>query len=166
MRSWRSRINRRFAALKQPGALADLYLFARVFLFAVSVPALLRLNLSRLQWLLEPERLPAPVDPASVQKITGYVSRVMSAGLPFVRPGCLTRGITLYYFLKRSGIDLSLSFGLGKVDGQYVGHCWLTTDGEPYLERCDPRPVFTEMLSIPLRRPVAGQALPKRFLRL
>jgi hypothetical protein len=152
--------------MRQPGAMADLYLFTHIFLFAVSVPALLRLNVSRLQWLLEPERLPTPVDSARVQKITGYVNLVMSAGLPFIRPGCLTRGITLYYFLKRSGVDLSLSFGLGKVDGQYVGHCWLMAGGVPYLERRDPRPVFTEILSIPLSRPVAGRVLPKSFSRI
>ena len=146
--------------------MADLYLLTRIFLFTISVPALLRLNLSRLQWVLEPGELPAPIDPARVKKITRYVNLVMNAGMPFVRPGCLTRGVTLYYFLKRSGVDLSLSFGLGKVDGQYAGHCWLTMDGMPYLERCDPRPFFTEILSIPLRRPVAGQVLPKSLSRI
>lgn len=163
MRSWQARISRRFAAVRQPGALADLYLLTQIFLFAISVPALLRLNISRLQWVLEPDKLPSPVDPARVQKITSYVNLVMHANKPFIRPGCLTRGITLYYFLKRSGVDLRLSFGLGNVDGQYVGHCWLTVDGAPYLERRDPRPVFTEILSIPLREPVAGRALPKSF---
>lgn len=150
----------------QPGAMADIYLFAHIFLFAVSVPALLRLNISRLQWVLEPERLPTFVDPAKVQKITSYVNLMMSADMPFIRPGCLTRGITLYYFLKRSGVDLRLSFGLGKVDGQYVGHCWLVMDGVPYLERRDPRPIFSEVLSIPLSSPVANQALPKSFSRI
>jgi len=152
--------------MRQPGAIADLYLLMHIFLFAVSVPALLRLNISRLQWVLEPDELPTPVDPARVQKITSYVKLLMNADMPFIRPGCLTRGITLYYFLKRSGVDLSLSFGLGKVEGQYVGHCWLTLNGTPYLERRDPRPGFTEILSLPLRRPVADQALPKSFSRI
>jgi hypothetical protein len=34
-------------------------------------------------------------------------------------------------------------------DGEYVGHCWLVKDGEPFLERTDPRPVFAEIVSIP-----------------
>lgn len=149
--------------MRQPGALADLYLFTHIFLFAVSLPALLRLNISQLQWVLEPVELPTFVDPAKVQKITNCVNLMMSADLPFIRPGCLTRGITLYYFLKRSGVDLRLAFGLGKVNNQYAGHCWLTMDGAPYLERRDPRPIFTEILSLPLSRSVANQALPKAF---
>ena len=61
------------------------------------------------------------------------------AGHPLVRPGCLTRGVTLYYALRRAGDDVSLCFGVGEDGGQTAGHCWLDKAGRPLLERVDPR---------------------------
>lgn len=55
--------------------------------------------------------------------------------LPGIRRSCLTRGVTLYYFLTRAGVDVSLCFGVGTVEGVMGAHCWLVKDGEPYLER-------------------------------
>jgi hypothetical protein len=75
------------------------------------------------------------------------VLAALRVGRPLVRRGCLTRGITLYYFLRRAGADVRLCFGLGAVDGGdgFDGHCWLVLAGEPYLEPRDPRPLYTEM---------------------
>jgi hypothetical protein len=28
------------------------------------------------------------------------------------------------------------------MNGEFEGHCWLMKDGEPYLEKRDPRPFF------------------------
>jgi hypothetical protein len=73
---------------------------------------------------------------------------------PLVRTGCLTRGITLFWFLRRSGLDVELRFGIDAGDTDPVdGHCWLTLGGEPYLERRDPRPRFSELYRLPLARP-------------
>ena len=70
-------------------------------------------------------------------------------GRPLVRPGCLTRGITGYYILRRAGLDVALCFGVGLVPGTEVaGHCWLVLDGEPVLETAEPRPVFTELVRL------------------
>ncbi len=140
----------RLGILRRLRSPADGFLFLRIFLFAAAVPALLRLKLSTLQSLLEPGQVPPAPEPSAVEKITKYVDEAIRIGRPFVRPGCLTRGVTLYYFLRRVGLDVQLCFGMGAPGGdEFAGHCWLVKDGEPFLERQDPRPVFVEMYRIP-----------------
>jgi hypothetical protein len=87
----------------------DVFLFFRVF--AAAVPFLLRLKLSRVETLLEP-RTPSSADGDRVEQITEYVEKAIRAGRPLVRPGCLTRGVTRYYFFRRNGLDVSLFAGL------------------------------------------------------
>jgi hypothetical protein len=65
-----------------------------------------------------------------------------------VRRGCLTRGLTRYYFLRRAGMDIALCFGMGRRNGEFMGHCWLVKDNEPFLEAEDPRPLYTVMYRI------------------
>jgi hypothetical protein len=76
---------------------------------------------------------------------------MLQAGRPLVRRGCLTRGVTLYYCLRRAGVDVGLTFGMGRVDGGdgFDGHCWLVKGGEPYLEARDPRDHYVPMYSFP-----------------
>jgi hypothetical protein len=88
-------------------------------------------------------------DTEQIEKIVQYVDTLLSAGRRFPRPGCLTRGLTLYYFLKQAGVDVKIFFGMGTMNGEFSGHCWLTKDGEPFLEKRDPRPFFTPMYSFP-----------------
>jgi hypothetical protein len=57
--------------------------------------------------------------------------------------------VTLLYVLRRRGHDVSLTFGIGDVGGRVEGHCWLTRNGEPFLERTDPRTAFVETVSLP-----------------
>jgi hypothetical protein len=59
--------------------------------------------------------------------------------------------VTHYYFLRRAGLDVELSFGMGKLDDQYAGHCWLVKDGEPFLEDSDPRPRYATMYTFSRR---------------
>jgi hypothetical protein len=125
------------------------WLCLRIFAFAAAVPVLLHLKLPRVATLLEPRQ--APVAPAHgrVQTIITCVDLVLQIGRPLVRRGCLTRGLTLYYFLRRAGLELTLCFGLGQVREAFVGHCWLVHAGEPFLEARDPRPVFTVLYRLP-----------------
>jgi hypothetical protein len=128
---------------------ADAVLFARVTLFAAAVPALLRLPLPRLERMLEPRRLrPAP-NKARTDRVVRHVEQALARARPLVRPGCLTRSVTLYYFLRRAGEDVTLCFGLGRVNGRYEGHAWLTKDGRPFLEPTDPTGHFTQTYAIP-----------------
>jgi hypothetical protein len=89
----------------------DVFLFFRVLLFAAAVPFLLRLKPSRVETLLEP-RTPSSADGDRVEQITEYVEKAIRAGRPLVRPGCLTRGVTRYYFFRRNGLDVTLFAGL------------------------------------------------------
>lgn len=128
---------------------ATVLLAIRILVVAVLVPLLLRLDLARLERLLEPRRKPPQADHAQAGLLVARIERVLAAGFPLVRPGCLTRGVTLYYFLRRAGMDVRLVFGIGQPVADYEGHCWLVRDGEPYLERRDPRNVFRELYAIP-----------------
>jgi hypothetical protein len=123
-------------------------LFVRVFAFAAAVPYLLRLKLPKVARAIESKRNPAVLHEGSVGKIVAYVETAIRRGRPFVRPGCLTRGLTRYYFLRRAGMDVALCFGMGRLDKEFMGHCWLTSNGEPFLEVEDPRPRYVEMYRI------------------
>lgn len=118
----------------------------RVLLLAAAVPFLLRiLKLPELRFWLEPRGvIPPPPAPEKVAAMIRRIDRLLASGRPVVRPGCLTRGVTLYYFLRRAGAQVSLCFGMGEVQGAFEGHCWLVCQGEPLAERRDPRPIFAE----------------------
>ena len=123
-------------------------LFLRVCAFAAAVPYLLRLKLPRVARAIESKRNPPVLNEGRVGRIVSYVEMAIRHGKPFVRPGCLTRGLTRYYFLRRAGMDVALCFGMGRLDKEIMGHCWLTSNGEPFLELEDPRPRYIEMYRI------------------
>lgn len=123
-------------------------LAARVLAVAALVPLIVRLPLPRQERLLEPRRA-RPADPERAAWLAGNIDGLIARGRPVVRPGCLTRGLTHYYFLRRAGVDVRLAYGIGEVDGRTEGHCWLERDGEPWLESTDPRPHFTRTYAIP-----------------
>jgi Transglutaminase-like superfamily len=138
--------------LNQPKTrtISDYILFLRIFLFAAVVPLLMRLRITKLADVLEPGSEPQVTEPEQARKISDYTQRAISMGKPLVRPGCLTLGLTRYYFLRRAGLDVELLFGMGRVrEGNGLeGHCWLVRDGEPYLENVDPRSLYVEMWRI------------------
>ncbi len=143
---------------------SNAFLFLRVFLFAAAVPLLMRLKVASLARVLEPGSEPIPVDPDRVRKIDVYVQAAIERGRPLARPGCLTLGLTRYYFFRRAGLDVSLHFGMGRIgeDKGFVGHCWLVRDGVPYLEAQDPRPLYVEMYCISRedsRKPAQANAI-------
>lgn len=117
-----------------------------VLLFAAAVPLLLRWKkLPDLRAWLEPRGpLPPPPDPEAVTALVRRIDALIAAGRPFVRSGCLVRGLTLYRFLRRAGADVSLRFGMGEMKGEISGHCWIVYQGEPLAELRDPRPLFAE----------------------
>jgi len=121
---------------------------------------LLRLPLPRLEALLTPKRMPSSTQPARVPQIVRYVDGVLQLGRPWLRSGCLSRGLTLYYFLRNAGLDVALCFGVGTLHGECVGHCWLVKAGEPFLEARDPRPFFTAVYTFPAGAPVIAAVRP------
>jgi hypothetical protein len=122
---------------------------ARILLFAAAVPLLLRLRkLPDLPAWLEPRgrrgHSPQPPSAAEVHVLVRHIDALIAAGRPFVRSGCLVRGLTLYRFLRRSGAEVSLCFGAGEMNGRFAAHCWIVYHGEPLAEPRDPRPLFKE----------------------
>jgi hypothetical protein len=88
--------------------------------------------------------VPAAADRGTVESLVRRIDALLAAGRPLVRSGCLTRGLTLYYFLRRAGADVALVFGMGKMGAEIAGHCWIVFAGEPLAEKEDPRPLFVE----------------------
>jgi hypothetical protein len=146
MRDW-STLARRLATVREVHRRGDSGLALRGLCVALAVPALMRMPLAKLDALLEwavSRTASSSVDPES---IASTVLQILDLGWPLVRRGCLTRGVTLYYCLRRAGVPVALCFGMGQTsigDG-FDGHCWLELAGEPYLERRDPRTSFATM---------------------
>jgi hypothetical protein len=123
-------------------------LLLRLTAVAVTAPQLARVGLPRLQRLLEPREPSGGNDSFETVLVDEYgrwVDAIVRRGHPFVRTGCLTRGITLYYGLRRAGLDVSLCFGMGSDSGSPVGHCWIELESTPLLEPSEPTPKFTTM---------------------
>jgi hypothetical protein len=127
-------------------------LLARLAAVAVAAPLMVRAGLPRLQRWLEPRSSSTRPTPGDAEQLSGqygkWVDSIITRGQPLVRPGCLTRGVSLYYALRREGMDVALCFGVGPQDGAIVGHCWLEWDGQPLLERVDPLSSFTEVVRV------------------
>lgn len=118
----------------------------RVLLFGLWVPVLVRRGPERMAAHLAPgPTSPPAADPQAAEALARRIDRWLRAAWPFVRRGCLTRGLVQYRFLREAGFNVSLRFGIGEVNGQFEGHCWLVRDGQPFLEKRDPRPIYTEM---------------------
>jgi hypothetical protein len=150
MSSWWSPLGRRLAVVKDVYRRGDAGLFAQSFCVAFAMPLFLRLPLPRLHGLLDWATTRTSRGASdSPDAIAVTVLEMLQTSRPLVRRGCLTRGITLYYFLRRAGVDVALNFGMGCVPGGdgFEGHCWLVRDGEPYLEPGDPRRLYVRMYS-------------------
>lgn len=123
----------------------------RVGAFAAAVPVLMRLPLPRVAALISRPTRRSPPSATEVERLERVTALAPRVAGPVVRRGCLTRGVTLFWFLRRAGLDIELRFGIDPADGEDTdGHCWLSLDGEPFLERSDPRPRFVELYRLPL----------------
>jgi len=116
------------------------------------VPLLVRLPLPRLAALLDRAGRRAPRSPSRYcqpAQVNRYLQIAQQAGRPLIRRGCLTRGLTLYWFLVRAGRPVQLCFGMGQVEEELAGHCWVTMAGEPILEPAPPEDTFSTLYTIP-----------------
>jgi hypothetical protein len=122
----------------------------RVLLFGLAAPLLLRRRPEKLAaWLEKATSNAVRSEPRTAEEVVQRVDRWLCAGWPFIRRGCLTRGVSRLYFLRRAGFPVSLRFGIGEVEGRLEGHCWLVLAGEPFAEKRDPRSIYTETWRIP-----------------
>jgi hypothetical protein len=145
-----STLPNRLHALSELHDAREALLFARLASFAATVPVLMLLPLPSWARLLTRRPRRRAVSQAEIDRLDRLVALAPQVGRPLVRTGCLTRGVTLFWFLRRAGLDVELRFGIDPAGPAAAdGHCWLTLDGEPYLERTDPRR-FTELYRVPL----------------
>ena len=145
---WSTPVRDRLYALTLLRGPRDWATLIQFCLFGTLVPWLVRLPLPRQAALLTRaprERVP---DPKEVERLERVITLGPRIARPLIRSGCLPRGLTLFWFLRRAGLDVELRFGLDPA-GEVDGHCWLTLDGEPYLEKRDPMR-FTELYRLPL----------------
>src|SRR3954468_7715231 len=139
MNSYSSLLVRRLSILRQLQSPGDGWLFVRILALAASVPLLLRLPLPTLERQLESRYLfPSPL-PRDVDKLANYVEGALQLVRPLIRSSCLTRGLTLYHCLRRAGLDVNLDFGIGTIEGEVTGHCWVVYQGQPLREPRDPQ---------------------------
>lgn len=139
-----NKLHRCLNLLRSP---SDLFLLIKILGFAyVFVPCLMRLQLPKLKTALKVKRSPVEqtVLTPKARKTIYFMDRLLGKFKPRLSTYCLTRGVTLYYFLQRAGVDITLCFGVGKDNDLYLGHCWLEGCGEPIYESRDPRNLYTE----------------------
>jgi len=138
------------------------WLVFRLGVFAAFVPLLMRLPLAQSRKLLVPSSSPAvgrlfaqrgkrqwSADEPAVREYVLYTETALRLGRPITQNRCLTRCVTLYYFLSRQGLDLTIVFGAGTLDGRFSAHCWLEVAGKPFAENENPYAVYSPTYCIP-----------------
>ena len=128
------------------GSFEEIWLFARIFLLITVLPAMLRLlSLPRLMKMLTHRDLRVCKDPdsESKDKIVKFTDYLLNRNFWIYKSTCLKRALVLYYFLRRSGIDVQICFGVRsnaksseiKTQNVLEGHAWLLYSGNIFLER-------------------------------
>lgn len=152
MSNWSTQLRNRWKAVRGLVTARPRWSLLRVVAFAVSVPLLLRLRLERLDAFLE-QRIAAGrrrrCSPIEVDALVRVVALAQEIGPPFFRRGCLCRGLTLYYFLRQAGFEVTLCFGFRWREERFSAHCWLERDGAPYLEPGSSRRFSEPILQFP-----------------
>lgn len=132
-----------------------MWVFVRALTFATAVPMLMRLSLPTMDRTLSRRFRSSQHSTLESDEVLRILRRVDGAtdfGRPLVRSGCLARGLTRYYFLRRAGVPVALCFGIPQRDGKVSaerGHCWLELEGKPILEQSDPRAGFLPIYRLP-----------------
>jgi hypothetical protein len=149
---WQSGADRVHALRRLDGP-ADLLLMLRILLYAAAVPAFTLTRITSWERFAGGRRASGnSAAPEVIKKTVDFVDAALIAFRPLVRGGCLVRGLTLYHFLTKDGVDVSLRFGFVRVDGSVTGHCWLVRDGRPFLEPDRPSIAYTETFQLPVLR--------------
>jgi len=149
---WWSRMTRWRQVVRAFRRPSKLILYVDIALVALAAPLLARLKLPRLATLLGRGRAVSTADAARIDDLVASVAAVLQFAAVLIRPTCITRGLVLYHFLRRAGLDVQLCFGAGYPQGQFEAHCWLVYEEKPFMEPRDPRQWFTELYRMSPRR--------------
>lgn len=148
-RRWQRKVGYWYTTLTALDWRRDYRLFGKILLFAMVVPWLMRFPLPNVKRLFERGRVPAQPDEQQVKQILDCTTAVLALGRPLVQPRCLTRGVTLYYFLRRAGLPVELQFGVQHTPSAFHAHCWLMVDGQPFAEPAATVQTFTVVYRLP-----------------
>ncbi|MDL2121579.1 MAG: lasso peptide biosynthesis B2 protein [Deltaproteobacteria bacterium] len=124
----------------------EIWLFIRIFLLIILLPAMLRLfSLPMLMKMLTPRdlRVCNDQDSESRDKIVKFADYLLNRNFWIFRSTCLKRSLVLYHFLRKLGINLHVCFGVKyngklpdrKTQKKLEGHAWLFYNGNIFLER-------------------------------
>lgn len=75
-----------------------------------------------------PQNLPADLQRESTSRAVRAVRSAELHGL--TKPNCLERSMTLWWVLRRDGIEGELHIGARKADGQFEAHAWVELGGQ------------------------------------
>ncbi len=129
------------------GSFEDIWLFSQIFFLVTTLPLILRLfSLPRLMELFTPRVLKVyeSFDAEELKyKVVKFTDYVLSRKYLKCNNTCLRRSLVLYYFLRKSGINVHVCFGVRYNDVQPAsqtqkklkGHAWLLHKGEIFLEK-------------------------------
>ena len=129
------------------GSFEELGLFVRVFLIVTLLPLFLKFfPLPQLMRLLTPKgvRLCKDIDLDKYKrKVVKFTDYILGLNFWMYKTTCLKRSLVLYHFLRKSGINVHICFGvrykgqssLKEARKKLEGHAWLMYDGRVYLEK-------------------------------
>lgn len=118
------------------------WLLLRVFAWLALIGAGLHLmNFQRLRRLLLrfSRTTQQALNNDSAREQAAVTSRLVQAAacrMPF-RATCLVRSTTLWYLLRRQGIDSVIRIGVNREEGEFHAHAWVEIDGMVLNDRVD-----------------------------
>jgi hypothetical protein len=124
----------------------EVWLFMQIFFLITLLPFLIKLfTVPRLMRTLTPCAAKSNNrrhDQELRDKIVKYTDYILSRNFWVYRSTCLKRSLILYHFLRKTGIDLQICFGVRyKKDSaeamrkrKIEGHAWLLHSGDIFLE--------------------------------
>lgn len=132
---------------------------AKTYVFLLTTRILRLVPPRHLPAFLEPRRAPGRVDLESAEAAVAAVDIWLARRTRLLPTGCFPRGMALYYFLRRAGVEVTLVFGASVQGGEPTAHCWIVRDGRPYAEKVDPTSKFVPIWRIGPRGSAAAVAV-------
>jgi hypothetical protein len=89
-------------------------------------------------------RIPEVADDKIANRLAGSIDLLLSTDFLFLKPICWKRAAVLRRYLSKQGFATRIIFGVRHdTDGKVIGHAWLESNGQPFLEKSAPDYVVT-----------------------
>lgn len=130
----------------------NLKILLEMFAFAAATPLLLKFySLERVLDMITPRAKGRSdnMSRTSPESIVTLGILLLARNRLFLKNSCLKRSLLLYHFLRKHGAEVSIHFGVKKIDGYLAGHSWLTQNGNLLADKERYGEVFTPIVSYP-----------------